>query len=220
MRHTANAAITISLSIVAFVWAINGVYLAWLSRHNVALFWMADLFQWIVLPLTIVLFLAKRHGVQPRQYGLDVSRLGCREMLWGGVATLTLYAAYFGVEDFAGGLLGNPVGFFVFEEVFPGGVMGTVLWLYASLTAGIVESAFFIGLPWLLWSRKYSAGALWFTLLCSLIFAGVHWEQGPHVVAAALTFNLVACAWYFRLRTLWPVVIGHVIVDLIALSPP
>ena len=57
-----------------------------------------------------------------------------------------------------------------------------------------------------------------FTILASLVFALAHWEQGPHVVVGAAFYNVVACFWFFYFGTLWPIVAGHVLVDLVAFS--
>jgi hypothetical protein len=215
MNTQASRAVLISLCVVVGVWSVNGIYLSMLSKYSAASFWTADLVQWVVLPSVLAWLLANRYQVRPQHYGLDPSALGFRVLLWSVPAALTFYAAYFWVTEFAGSALGNPGGFFAFQDVFPDGALGTLVWLYSALSAGIVESVFFIGLPWLLWSQTRADDRVWFTALWSAIFAAAHWEQGPHVFIGALAFNLVACAWYFRLRTLWPVVIGHVIVDLI-----
>lgn len=218
MNRASNTAILVALLLVAIVWGVNGIYLSCLSRFSAVAFWMADLVQWVVLPAAILVFLARRHAVFPANYGFDPAQLRVSACLWGLVAGATFYAAFFWVRDFTFMRLGAPTGFFALEDVFPGGVMGTVVWIYSALSAGLIESIFFIGLPWLLWSRLGQSGTFSFALLCSLVFAAVHWEQGPHVVAGALAFNLVACAWYFRLRSLWPVAIGHALVDLIAFN--
>lgn len=215
-NQSANRAIALALAVVAFVWGVNGIYLSVLSRYSVAAFWIADVVQWLVIPGAIVFWLAARHNILPRDYGFDPARLTFAALAWGAVAAVTFYPAYFQVKDAAWALLGEPGGFFALEDVFPGGAMGKVIWIYSALTAGIIESAFFIGLPWLLWSRKAIGSALFFSGAISVLFAAVHWEQGPHIVVAAMAFSLVACAWFFRMRTLWPVVIGHVIIDLIA----
>nr|WP_229506747.1 CPBP family intramembrane glutamic endopeptidase [Pseudoduganella rivuli] len=97
--------------------------------------------------------------------------------------------------------------------------MGSVIWIYSAVTAGIVESIFFIGLPWLLYRHVRAAPSrIAFALLATTVFAVAHWEQGPHVIIGAFFSNLVACFWYFLLGTLWPVAAGHILVDLVAFA--
>jgi hypothetical protein len=218
MGQKSNSAIFVSLTVVTIVWAVNGIYLAALSRYSAALFWSADVIQWVVIPVSLVWYLAVKHDVRPRQYGFDLSHLGFRVCALGGLTALTFYPAFFWVRNYAWTLLGQPSGVFSLGSVFPDGALWYAVWIYSAITAGVVESIFFIGLAWLLWSRRRIGSAPLFACVSSVVFAGVHWEQGLHVVAGALVFNLVACAWFFRLRTLWPVAIGHAIIDLFALG--
>ena len=205
---------------VALIWQINGIYLAALARINAPLFWAADFVQWIVLPTFLLVFVAKRADVLPKHYGLDTSGLRWQSPILGTFCVfITAGLAFYLARNWAWQLFGQPTGFFTFPGVFPSGPMGTVIWIYSAVTAGVVESIFFIGLPWLLYQNiKEKPSRASFALTVSAVFAMAHWEQGPHVVAAALFFSLVACAWYFKLGSLWPIVAGHTLVDLVAFS--
>lgn len=217
MKDNGNKAIGLSLLLIIFIWGVNGIYLSALSQISPAAFWAADLMQWIVVPGALSYFLATKYSILPKQYGFaSFSESWVKVFVLGLIAALTFYISFFWVRDFSWRFLGHPTGFFSLGSVFPSGALGTVIWLYSAVSAGLVESALFIGLPWLLWSRLNLDSPFVFSFLSALIFSSVHWEQGPHVVIGALAFGLVACAWFFRLRTLWPIVIGHVIVDLIA----
>jgi hypothetical protein len=211
----ADHATALALLLVALVWGINGIYLAPLSRLGMAPFWAADLAQWVLLP-TLLLAWLHRLGLRPGDCGFGAPGRVAPLLLSALVATLLFHLCFFGVRDLAWRLMGHPTGFFALEDVFPGGPAGRVVWLYSALSAGIVESVFFIGLPWWLWQRRQVGGALQFSLVSSVVFALVHWEQGAHVVVAALAFGLVACAFFLRQRHLWAVAIGHVAVDLVA----
>jgi len=218
MRQKSDKAIAASLIAIMVVWLANGLYLGPLSRYSVAAFWSADLLQWIFLPALLAGYLATKHHILPHHYGFSASLFSIKTLAWGALTTLTFFPAYFWIEEYTRPLFGWSAKYFALESVYPGGGWGTVVWIYSAMTAGVVESIFFIGLPWLLWSRYRQGKVLLFSCISSLVFASAHWEQGPHVVAGALAFNLVACAWYLRLKNLWPVVIGHVTVDLIALG--
>jgi len=210
-------AIVISLSLVLLIWSVNGMYMSFLSGYSKTLFWCLDLVQWVIIPLTLTAYLSSKHDIAADQYGLSFSLLNLKAILWTGLAMLTLYPAFFWVSDLTWDLLGQPSGFFSFHNAYPEGVMGTVIWLYSAFTAGVVESIFFIALPWLLWSRLVKTNNMAFISITSVIFAAVHWEQGLHIISGALVFSLVACSWYLWLRNLWPVLLAHIIIDLIAL---
>jgi len=205
---------------VVLIWQVNGIYLAALARIDALLFWAADVVQWIALPTILLIFLAKKASVFPKHYGLDTSDLRWQTLTLGTVGvSITAGLAFYLARNWAWQLFGQPTGFFTFPGVFPTGSLGTVIWFYSAITAGIVESIFYIGLPWLLYRNlKIKPSRISFALVASTVFAMAHWEQGPHIVTAALFFNLVACAWYFKLGSLWPIVAGHTLIDLLAFS--
>jgi hypothetical protein len=215
LTPAARSAVLAALAVVVAVWSINGVYLSALSRSSATAFWAADLAQWVLLPGLLAAVLARRHALLPRDYGLDARSLNLRALAWSVPVTITFAIAYFWVTAGVSAALGRPGGYFSFQDVFPTGAMGTLARIYSALSAGLVESVVFISLPWLIWRGRTRRDAGWFTALWSMVFAAVHWEQGPHVFVAAAVFSVAACAWYFRLGTLWPIIIGHVIVDLI-----
>lgn len=99
--------------------------------------------------------------------------------------------------------------------VFPRGLAGAAVQTYAAVSAGLVESIFFIGLPWLWYSSaRQRPSELLFTLAVSAIFALAHWEHGRHGVIAAFFAHCVMCRWFLYWRTLWPVVLGHTLIDM------
>jgi len=205
---------------VVAIWLINGIYLAALARVSVLLFWTADFLQWIVLPTILLVSLKRRAAIFPRHYGLDTNFLRWQSPILGSLGVfITAGGASLLTRNVSWHLLGEPTGFFNFPGVLPGGPIGKCVWVYSAVTAGLVESIFFVGLPWLLYHNIRNAPSRrFFVLIVSIVFAAAHWEQGLHVVAAAFAFNLVACAWYFKLGTLWPVVAGHTLVDLATFS--
>lgn len=218
-RHQQRA-IGLTVLPAILLWQVNGIYLAALARIDPYLFWAADLAQWVLLPAVLLTVLAKRSGVRPAHYGCGLPSPPLASLVLGSLGVfVTAGLVFYWTRYGAWQLLGRPSGFFTFPGVFPGGPMGTVIWLYSAATAGIVESIFFIGLPWRWYQgiRETPSRAA-YALLVSLVFAAAHWEQGPHIVIAAFFFNLVACAWYFKLGSLWPIVVGHALIDLVVFS--
>lgn len=221
LNHKQKLAVGFALTLIVVVWTANGIYLAVLATRSLTLFWTADFCQWVLLPTAAALLLANTASVRPGHYGYgDIARHNRPVLAFQtlGVA-VTAGLAWWLSGRTTWALLNYPTGFFSFANVFPGGLAGRVAWLYSGISAGIVESAFFIGLPWLLY-RAYRAAPsrVLFTVLVSTVFALAHWEQGPHGIVAAFFFHLVACWWYFACKSLWPVAFGHTIVDLIAFA--
>ena len=222
-RKQQEVAVALSLALIWAVWLLNGFYMAALAQLSLPLFWLVDIAQWVLLPGLLLFALARRFAILPHHYAYAWPITGKRRLLLDtGLVFITGYLAFSSARLFWA-LLGHPFAEFSWNPTFPSGWLGTLTWLYASLTAGLVESVFFISLPWLLYrsvltrqDRRPNRDA--FAVLVSLVFALAHWEQGAHIVVAAFCFNTVMCAWFFQLRTLWPIAIAHVDIDLIAFS--
>jgi hypothetical protein len=218
-RHQQSAIAWALLPVIA-IWQVNGFYLAALAKVSVSAFWVADFFQWILLPSVLLMVLARKASLLPKHYGFDTAALRWQTLIIGTLLVfLTTAIAFFGTRNVSWALLGYPSGFFSFPGVFPSGLMAHIVWLYSAATAGIVESIFYIGLPWLLYRHvRPDPSRIAFAFLATAVFAIAHWEQGPHVVVGAFFSNLFACFWFFRFGTLWPVAAGHILVDLVAFA--
>lgn len=218
MKNDQNKAIVHALLVVGFVWTVNGVFMSWLSRLNVMVFWAADFLQWVLTPALLIYWLVTRYNLSFRKFGFSKHELTLGAFGFAAVAALTFYPAFFWVRNFIWQQVGQVGPIFVLKAAFPTGLSGIAFRLYSAVTAGIVESIFFLGLPWLLWTRCKVGNKVLFTLLVSTVFAVVHWEQGLHVLVGAFVFSIVSCVWYLQLKNLWPIAIGHIVVDLIAFA--
>ena len=209
-------AVACALLPVLVVWQANGLYLPALAQEGARLFWLADLCQWVVLPTALVWLLSCTASLRPNHYGLAVSAMDWRTLTWQAlVVFVTAGLAFLVARNLAWRLLGPSATAWPLAQMFPGGLAGAATRVYAAFSAGLVESIFFIGLPWLLYaSLRPRPSRQSFTLALSAIFASAHWEQGSHLVVAAFFAHPVLCAWFFRWGTLWPVVLGHSMVDL------
>ena len=222
-RKQQESTVAIALALIWAVWLLNGFYMATVAQSSKPLFWLIDICQWVLLPSLLLIVLARRSDILPHHYGYawpiaDIPQL----FKDSAVVFITGFLAFSSAHLFWA-LLGHPMADFSWGQTFPEGWLGVLTWIYASVTAGLVESIFFISLPWLLYrsvmtrqDRRPNRDL--FAVLVSLVFALAHWEQGAHIVAAAFCFNTVMCAWFFQLRTLWPIAIAHIAADLITFS--
>lgn len=222
-RKQQERGVALALILVWAVWLLNGFYMAGLAQISMPLFWLVDIGQWVVLPSLLFIALARCSRILPHHYAYAWPIVDIRQLLKNtALVFITGYLAYASAWLFWA-LLGHPLAEFSWAQTFPEGWLGTLTWLYASVTAGLVESVFFISLPWLLYrsvltrqDRRPNRDV--FAVLVSVVFAVAHWEQGLHIVAAAFCFNTVMCAWFFQLRNLWPIAIAHIIIDLIVFA--
>lgn len=213
----ARQSIVSALILPALLWLVNGVYLAWLARFGPWPFWLADITQWIIIPGVTALYLARRHDIRPRDYGFHPGAWSRGALLGQALLAFAVIGISFvAVHKLVWALLGYPRGFFSYPGVFPSGTSRVFFTAYSALSAGLVESTFFIGLPWLYYQNRFkNKSRLPFIVVTSCFFALAHWEQGPHTVASALVSNLLACQLYFRFGNLWAIAIGHALLDMI-----
>lgn len=169
MKQELDQTIAISLAAMAFVGFINGVYVSVLARNSTLLFWLADLAHWIILPTLLLRNLWQKHGIAPAQFGFALPTINLKWLAVVLAASLTLHLAFvlslYGAEH----LFGDMGRIFSLANAMPKGRAGDIAWVYSAVTAGVVESAFFIGLPWLLWTRLKTGGL--FGLIGSVLAA-------------------------------------------------
>lgn len=205
---------------VCVVWQLNGLYLPTMGREDVLLFWAVDGVQWIALPAILLGLLAHKAAVRPQQYGLVTPE----KNLWplAGQSLMVFVTAglvFLVARNLSWRVLGPSPGSVHWTQFLPQGLAGAAVQIYAAVSAGLVESVFFIGLPWLWYrSARQQPSELHFTFSVSVIFALAHWEHGRHIMIAAFFSHFVMCRWFLFWRTLWPVVLGHTMIDLAAFA--
>lgn len=197
---------------------LNGFYNPLLYRTSPILFWVVDIASFVVVPLLLAYWLATAANIRPQHYGLRLP------MNWGHFLGSSLLL---GMVLFCAYELARKVGWalayrwysspgFAFGNVVPQGIAHLPTVLYMSVTAGVVESIFMLALPWYLWRDCFGLAHRrgTFVWLISLLFASIHWEQGPHSMVAAFAYGYLACRLYWRLNDLWPIVGAHTLIDI------
>ncbi|WP_462389702.1 CPBP family intramembrane glutamic endopeptidase [Acidovorax sp. Q11] len=174
----------------------------------------------MLLPTALLWLLAHKASLHPRRYGLAPPEKNLLPLAGQGLMVfVTAGLAFLMKRNLSWRVLGPSPGSFQLVQLFPQGLAGAALQIYAAVSAGLIESIFFIGLPWLLYaSARQHPSEMRFTLCVSTIFALAHWEHGRHGVIAAFFAHGVMCRWFLHWRTLWPIVLGHTLIDLAAFS--
>ena len=207
------------------VWLLDGFWKSRLLEGGASRFWIVDFAEWVVLPSVSLWLLHRSAVISGRDYGL-AAPLGVKDVLvLVPLAVVTTFIAnYFGGFVLGRILFGYTPGAFQLERALaalgPFWIVGTV---YLSATAAVCESIFALSLPWLWFSRGGSVSrrkAISFAVAAAALFALGHWETGLANATGAFMFQLVAVWWYFRLRTLWPIIGAHFLIDLYWLWPP
>lgn len=182
--------------------------------QSAELYWFIDLLKFVVIPAGTLILLAQRSGVNPSEYGLGSARAS-------SIAGLTILAAIllemayqvglaFGWIVFRGSQ--QPEAFYL--NIMPAGSLRVAVAFYFAATAGIVEEIAFRGLPLLYFQRAFAKipkGL--YILVSSTCFSLIHWTNGPPEVVATWVFGVAAAILYLKVRTLWPLIGGHVLID-------
>jgi membrane protease YdiL (CAAX protease family) len=66
--------------------------------------------------------------------------------------------------------------------------------------------------------RPGAIGATCFVIVSSIIFALTHWEQGGIGLFESLVFGLAAATIYRATENIWPLSVGHAVVDFLWLT--
>jgi hypothetical protein len=187
-----------------------------------ALFWIADLFFYSLVPVALLVYLNAQLRITPAEYGLrSIGRWG--EFLGTTFLFVFLLVAAYEISAriswivlYRTGFAELATPFFSYHSAIPAGLLHLPAVAYLAVSAGLLESILFIGLPWLLW-REWFGGLHGgrFAFASSVVFASVHWEQGALGLIGALVFGLVACRLYLKIGDLWPIVAAHTLVDFV-----
>jgi hypothetical protein len=180
-------------------------------------FWIADATKFVLVPALALAWLRLGAGVRPAHYGMarpdNLDRADFLKLL---VLVCAVMAYLLDSSTRLGAALFPDRPSFTYLGAMPQGMPRPMLALYFSLTAALVEEVMFRGLPWL-WLSGYMEGnrLRWTYLLWSSItFAGTHWENGQGQLFATFIYGLAAGGWFLVLRSLWPLVLAHLAIDL------
>jgi len=205
---------------VAALSLLNGFYKAPLHRAGPAWYWLADALQFVAVPLLCAWLLLRPAGIDARALGLRPERHAVR-LSPGSLLFTSAFLALITWPAVRLAAYGWEYG-----DVMPQ-VLPTAWWprllvaVYMAVTAALVEEVAFRALPWLYVQEVVAPRwrKLVFLVGSTFLFAMIHAEQGPAGVLASGWFGWMAAAFYVRFRSLWPCVLAHFAVDLLAFGP-
>ncbi|HEX7812590.1 MAG TPA: CPBP family intramembrane glutamic endopeptidase [Burkholderiales bacterium] len=194
---------------------LNAYWKEPLYNLSVSAFWLTDFAQSILLPAICAIALGLSVRIWPRDYGFAAFPAGWstpKKLLAFFITALMLLITYRMALNISWRHLWQYASSFNIGIPSQNLARGSVI-LYFALTAAVVEEAVFRALPWLYISTRFPGprGTIAYILVTSILFAAAHSEQGPHGIASAFAFGLVAACAYSKLRNVWPLVLGHAI---------
>ncbi|WP_309398935.1 CPBP family intramembrane glutamic endopeptidase [Cerasicoccus maritimus] len=202
---------------------LNGFYNP-ILQHTQWAFWAADIAIWIILPAALFTW-GRRHDLYRwpeigfnQQVGFGGPRWAFPILLV--IATPILFylekMSFTIAMDLAPP---KPQEFSFGNEVQrqPSALVRLVKLIYFAFTAGFVEEIYMRGMMRRLF-REDGAGPALFIILSTLIFTFAHWENGAYGLTIAFMWGLMAAVFYEITRNLWPLILAHILVDLVAFS--
>lgn len=205
-------------AVVVAVYIADGFWKPALLRGPLIYFWAYDFFAWVILPTAALVVLHNATSVSARDYGLSAD-LGWKDIAFvTPLPLIVLFLVHTFAQVIAGALIGPQAsGFSYGDPLAPLGGLRILGVIYLAATAGLWESIFYVGLPWFFVSRygaPPTAVRRGFLLVSAFLFAAAHFENGLANAIAGFFFQLAAVTWYFKLRTLWPVIGAHALIDV------
>lgn len=200
---------------------LNGFWNEPLYRASATGFWIADVLSHVVIPAAMLVWLALRHNVRPRNYGLTSWRERRGDLIGLTLlATALFWGSYKPVATFFGHLLLSEGAAVTYVDVMPSPPFAHLLVaIYFSLSAAIFEEIMYRGLPYVYCMHGYTVARPGLYIICSAaLFGMAHWENGAHEIIGTACLGLFACALYLKIQTLWPLIGAHFIVDMAGFS--
>jgi len=218
MQISKAQAIFVACTLIIAINVLDGFFKEPLYGYVPALFWLFDVFKFVVLPGALLLWLWRGYGIRPVHYGM---RAVAENESWLHFLGLTVFLAivlnlvYQAAFGISWAVLRFPETKEFYYSIRPEGWLRVAVALYYAITAGVVEEIFNRALPLLYLVERYGKALprARYLLVTSLLFGISHFESGTPQVVATFVFGLLAGALYLKLRDLWPLIGAHFLID-------
>jgi len=197
-------------TVLLLVWTyyLNDIYLIVVNSSQLGLLWTLDVIFYFLIPTATLVWLFKTGRISLQELGLD-KRPKLFSVMCGLVLCIVLYVT---LEIFFSSsfenltlALGHLSTGYNFPETQP---MRGILVVYASITSGVLEEIIFRGV---ITTRlqKYIHSRSWVVMLSCLIFAGIHWSEGPAQLIKTFVWALLPTIWFLKRKDLWGLILCH-----------
>jgi hypothetical protein len=214
-RLTISWVVFFSFFLVGFA---DGFYKPAVSSSTF-LYWSVDLIGKVLVP-TLGLYVYQALEIRPGEYGLRAKQANLTVIDFIGLSVLCaalLALVNVLVSSFLGLFFARSTVVGSYHSMLPTGVGKAFGAVYLAASASFFEEVFFVGI--LGYNLSRTVARRWFPLLfpisVAVLAALIHWEGGMrNLIAAGATFG-VASLLYLKIRTLWPLIVGHFLIDLV-----
>jgi len=210
-------ALIVLLSPVLGLQLVNGLYLEFLINQSLILFWVIDVFTFVLLPLGLFFLLARIFEIKPDFFGLrnPIVQLGWEKFIvFSGISAI----AYFYITYFVGKLAWQFLPTYAggvgegYSAAIPSGAIASFLCsIYFSLSAAVIETVVYTGVAFGLYNSLARSHCLLlpFAIMSGLLFGSIHWENGLNEVVTNSLLGGIAFLLLNWWGNIWPLVVGH-----------
>lgn len=197
---------------------LNGFYNGILIRSPF-FYWTVELVTWVLVPCGL-LYVYRRMGGAYRDLGLVCPRsVGevCTVVLLVCIWAVILVGAFRGGQSWGESIFERnylKLAFNYGSLIPDSGWRATVIWIYFSLTAGIVEELFFRGMLRRIFGPGWRS-TVFFVVVSTVLFSVIHWENGVNDLLATGAVGLLVGICYVWHRTILIPMIAHAVANLV-----
>jgi membrane protease YdiL (CAAX protease family) len=186
---------------------------------NAAVYWAYDLTKWVLLPAATLFAMRVWCGMRPADFGLRGVDARWSPAALAGLTVLftVLSLSYFLFEMLGEHLLPDESGFTIDELVPVGGGSRWLVIAYLAVSAGLIEELFYRGILRELIAPEGGGvvRASGYVVVSSVLFGLSHFEGGTVSILASGLYGVVAALFALQVRNLLPLMVGHIVIDLI-----
>jgi membrane protease YdiL (CAAX protease family) len=203
----------------------NGFYFP-IVKENYIVFWILELIQWLILPIIAVYISIYKFKIISYEHlgfhNLIFYRRKTEYVVYASIiVSIILFLTYF--ETYYQSVFLFPTNYlqaFTYQSMIPEEPVLIVIFIvfYMALSAGFIEEAAYRGILRLVFQNNFEFNVK-YVIVSSILFMVVHWEGGLRNLFSSFIFGLVCAILYLKLKNIWPLVIGHSIVDIYAFYP-
>jgi membrane protease YdiL (CAAX protease family) len=200
-------------NIILVVWPFfaNDLYMIFLGNDTPVLYWTLDVIFFLTIPTVTLICLVKRNRLTLEDLGI-ATRPGFGEMAFGLALCVALLIVREPLLPWLKQVLpwslSHGYGFPVSEPFHTG------LIIYAALTAGILEEIIFRGMVTSELLKRINNPVV-VAIISLVIFAAIHWSQGPFKLTWTFIWGVVPTIWFLKTRSVWGLIVCHVLYDLV-----
>ena len=202
---------------------LNGFFNGYLVYKSIALFWAADV-MFSVLQIFCLWVLFVKYRIAPSDYGLSKPIYNFKPLHF-MVITILISVILVFISIYLTMAIDRwvpkTIAFFQWHDIVPRGIWHYPTLVYLCLTAAVFEEVIFKGMLLELFRKDEftKKTGIAFVATSSFLFLISHWENGLSAIVYSFVFGVITASVYLKLRkNLWPLIIGHLIVDLYWLS--